>query len=88
MKELNNDEKSLLEISAKELIPMLSEKKKLTHVKQVAFEYYSEQTDEIFQVQVLVTRDESDFLEPFTTEEMSNYVDFGMMKTILPKTNK
>lgn len=70
---LKTTEKNLLEFSAGDLIPILEEKKKLQHVKQMAFEYYSEKNKEIYQIQVTVTRHESDFLEPFQTEEMSGY---------------
>jgi|GEM_PF-6587979 len=71
--ELNDSEKSLLLFSAGDLIPMLKENPKLVHVKQGAFDCYIPQTKETFQVQVTVTRCESDFLEPFETEEMSQY---------------
>lgn len=63
----------LLEYSAGDLIPMLEQNKKLHHVKQQAFEYYSEKNKEFYQVQVIVTRHSSDFLEAFQTEEMSGF---------------
>jgi hypothetical protein len=72
--ELTKCEKDLLNFSAADLIPMLNEKTKLLHVKQTAFQYYSEKTKEIFQVQVTVTRDETAFLDDFTTEEMSGNI--------------
>lgn len=72
-KELNDSEKSLLQFSAGDLIPMLQAKKKLLHVKQGAFDCYIPETGETYQVQVTVTRDQKDFLEPFQTEEMSGY---------------
>lgn len=65
--------KNLLEFSAGDLIPMLDQNKKLLHVKQCAFEHYSKNNKQTYQVQVIVTRNESDFLDPFTTEEMSGY---------------
>jgi hypothetical protein len=64
----------LLEFSAGDLIPMLEKKKKLLHVRQKAFQYYSEKNKEFYEVHVTVTRNENDFLEDFTTEEMSGYV--------------
>ena len=71
--ELRQSEKDLLQFSAGDLIPMLEEKTKLYHVKQTAYQYYSEKTKEFFDVQVTVTRNEGDFLEAFITEEMSSY---------------
>lgn len=72
-RELTSSCKDLLDFSAGYLIPMLEKNESLTHVKQQAFDYYSPKTKEIYQVQVTVTRQESDFLEPFQTEEMSEY---------------
>ena len=72
-KELTSNEKSLLEISSKELCEMLTERTDLIHVKQCAYAHYSKETDEEFQVQITVTRSKSDFLEAFTTEEMRNH---------------
>lgn len=71
-KKLRQTEKDLLEFSAGDLIPMLENDKKLLHVRQGAFEHYSA-GGELFQVHVIVTRNESDFLEPFQTEEMNGY---------------
>ena len=73
--ELNDTEKQLLMFSAGDLIPMLKDNQQLRHVKQNAFEYYDAATKKIFQVQVTVTRNKSDFLEPFQTEEMSSYTN-------------
>jgi hypothetical protein len=71
--ELRQTEKDLLNISAGDLIPMLEKKTKLLHVKQTAFQHYCKKTKEFFHVQVTVTRNPSDFLGDFTTEEMSEY---------------
>lgn len=71
--ELRQTEKDLLNFSAGDLIPMLEEKTQLLHVKQKAFGHYCEKTKEFFQVQVIVTRDQIDFLDDFYTEEMSEY---------------
>jgi hypothetical protein len=71
--ELSQTEKDLLQFSAGDLIPMLEEKTKLHHVKQTAFQHYCKNTNEFFHVQVIVTRNESDFLEDFVTEEMTGY---------------
>ena len=64
----------LLEYSAGDLIPMLEAEKELLHVKQSAFEYYSAETEEVFQVHVTVTRSESDFLEFMQIEHLAPYV--------------
>jgi hypothetical protein len=72
-RELNKNEKDLLEISAKELTQMLTDNEDLSHVKQMAYGYYSKETEEEFQVQVIVTRRTNDFLEAFQTEEMSEF---------------
>ena len=71
--ELTQSCKDLLQYSAGDLIPMLASDKKLQHVRQSAFEYYNPETKEHYQVHVLVTRHESDFLEAFQTEKMSAY---------------
>ncbi len=68
---LGEDEKKLLEISASDLIPMMSQNKELGHVRQNAFEYYDKGLKEVFQVQVTVTRRKPDFLDVFQTEEMT-----------------
>jgi hypothetical protein len=71
--ELTQSCKDLLQYSAGDLIPMLAADKKLLHVRQSAFTWYNPDTKEEYQVHVTVTRDESDFLEPFQTETMSAY---------------
>lgn len=72
-KQLEPNEQKLLEFSAGDLIPMLEKNKELQHVRQQAFQYYSTNNKEIFEVHVTVTRHAPDFLEPFTTEEMRSY---------------
>lgn len=71
--QLDENSKKLLECSAGDLIPMLGNNKKLLHVRQSAFGYFNHETKEQYQVHVLVTRDESDFLEFLQTEQMSRY---------------
>lgn len=72
-RELTKSCTDLLEFSAGDLIPMLAKDKTLMHVRQSAFNYYNQDTNEHYQVHVLVTRDESDFIEFLQTEEMRNY---------------
>ena len=71
--QLDKNSKDLLEFSAGDLIPVLAKNKKLHHVKMSAFDYYNPETKEQYQVQVLVTRNENDFLGFLQTEEMSEY---------------
>ena len=69
--ELTNNQKLILESIATKLIPSLKEDTEICHVREMAFGHYSKETDEHFQIQVTVTRDESDFLDPFEVEEMT-----------------
>lgn len=69
MREFTQEEKHLLELGAKKLVGMLTEVPKTAQLKEMAMGYYSEETKEHFQVQIVVTRTESDFLEPFEIEE-------------------
>ncbi len=48
---------------------MLETNNELTAVKQTAFNHYHKSGKEEFQIQVIVTRCKSDFLEDFVTEE-------------------
>lgn len=76
--ELSDSEKTLILATSKDLIPMLAEAKDLIHVRQSAFDYFDKETEEHFQVQIMVTRSPSDFLEFLETEEMrlANLEDF------------
>lgn len=68
---LHNSEMKLLEVTAGDLIPILKKNKKLSHVRQSAFGYYEKDSNEFWQVHVIVTRNKSDFLEFLQTEEMT-----------------
>jgi len=70
---LDNSATTLLIVTAGDLIPMLRNAPDLIHVRQSAFDYYDKENDEHWQVQITVTRKESDFLEFLQTEEMSEY---------------
>lgn len=72
-RELSKDCKDLLVFTAGDLIPMLEDNSDLLHVKQNAFDYYSEKNKEFFQIQVTVTRSQSDFLDFLQVEEMSEF---------------
>lgn len=72
-RELTKSCTDLLEFTAGDLIPQLEKNQKLIHVKQQAFDYYSDKTKEHFQVQITVTRSEGDFLDFLQVEEMSEY---------------
>ena len=66
--EISDSERTLLEISAKEMIKELNENKELCSAKQMVFGFVLDNEEEV-QVQVNVTRCKDDFLEPFCTEE-------------------
>lgn len=67
---LRNWNKSMLELAAIRLIPIIIKGKHLLHVKQTAFEYFDKNSSEILQIQITVTRDTSSFLEDLETEEL------------------
>lgn len=70
---MEENEQALINASVRDLIPMLISNKELCHVRQSSFDHYVSETGEIFQVQVTVTRDESEFLDFLETEALSNY---------------
>jgi hypothetical protein len=69
--ELNKDQLELLNLIAKDTIKDLDNVPDIRSSRQLAFEYFSKETKEIFQVQIVVSRDESDRLEPFQSEYTS-----------------
>lgn len=72
--ELSDVDKILLQTVASELLHKLAvEEKEALHVKGCAFGFYEGKNKEEYQVQVLVTRCQKDFLDPFQTEVMENY---------------
>ena len=73
MRDLTKVEKDLLEVSSKKLIEYLEDEQDVVHFKELAFCYYSKKTKEEFQVQIIVTRNTSDFLDVFQVEEMKSY---------------
>ena len=73
MSKNEENEITLLTITAKDLIKKLKEEKDLIHLRETAYMVYSEETKEEFQVQITVTRRQSDFLEPFQTENMREW---------------
>lgn len=70
--ELGPLELSLLEMTTKDLLKEIQENPTASHVKQKAFQHLTIKNEEI-QIQITVTRDESDFLEDFQTEVMNSY---------------
>lgn len=62
--EIRQTQKDLLIMSAGDLIPLLEASPKTLSVKQVSFQHYCAETKEFFQVQIIVTREEDDFLDP------------------------
>ena len=69
--ELLQPAKDLLISSSKDLIEKLNENNEASYVKQKAFQYLLDNGEKV-QVQVMVTREEDDFLDDFVTEEMTN----------------
>lgn len=66
---LKDHEISLLKKSASELIPEMKADASLKEVRQMAFQHWDTERNEEVQVHVVVTRDPSEFLEPFVTLE-------------------
>ena len=64
--ELHQNEIDLLKFSAGDLIPELSKSVESLEVKMAAYRYWNSETEEEFQVQVIVTRDKSEFIEDFS----------------------
>ena len=71
---ISHVEIDLLSISSKDLIQKLAELPNHSSVKQCAFQYHNSQNNELFQVQVIVTRAKRDFLEDFQTRYMLNNI--------------
>lgn len=65
---ISHVEIDLLVISSKDLIDKLAELPNHSSVKQCAFHYHNKQNNELFQVQVIVTRATRDFMKDFHTE--------------------
>ena len=68
---IRDSERTLLEVSAKDLIKQLNENVDIRSAKQMAFGFVLDRKEEV-QIQVVVTRCKNDFLEPFCTEETVN----------------
>jgi hypothetical protein len=64
---IGNNEKNLIISSAEDLIKKLNEDKISLEIKQMAFGWLLDDNEEI-QVQVVVTREEDNFLDPFCDE--------------------
>jgi len=66
---LRDEEKEMIVDSCKFLIDHLQEAPATVHsVKQMACGYYSTENKELYEIQVIVTRRESDFMEPLVIE--------------------
>jgi hypothetical protein len=66
---MTENQQKLLMAGTKEMLEAIEENTDCLHVRTMAFEKF--QNGKIIQVHVLVTQDESDFLEHFQTEVMS-----------------
>lgn len=65
---LHEGEKEMVIESCKFLIDHLQNAPTAHSVKQMACGYYSSQNKETYEIQVIVTRKESDFMEPLVVE--------------------
>lgn len=70
---LSDDQKFLLEKTTIDLVEMMKEEEnlELCSIKQYAYEMYDSASGQTWQVQITVTRDESDFLDFLQSECMS-----------------
>jgi len=64
---LSETEIDLLRISAKELCEMLLKNPEISTVQQSAYRFYTGDDNPEFEVQVTVTRKQSDFIKPLQT---------------------
>jgi molybdopterin converting factor small subunit len=72
--DLKQTELDLMSISVKELINKISDddNAECNYVRQKAFDHWSEK-GELLQVQIMVVRNDNDFLDDFETEIMNTY---------------
>ncbi|WP_159467982.1 hypothetical protein [Dyadobacter sp. 3J3] len=70
---LKDNQKLLLEAAAIDLISEMKESLPVDSMKKAALDIFTDNGQ--LQVQIIVTREESDFMEYFTTEEQSNFID-------------
>lgn len=64
---LSDTEKNLLRITTIRLIEKLQKDKTIAAVQEMGFDGYSEENEEDYQVQIIVTRSKRDFIEPMVT---------------------
>lgn len=70
--EIGKDELKLLELITIDLLDEIEKNEDALHVKQKSFQFLTSKNEEI-QIQITVTRDESEFLDDFQTEIMRGY---------------
>lgn len=68
---MSDTEKKLTELVIRDLLKELSEETDALHVRTAAFKQVL--GDEVVQVQIIITRDASDFLDDFQTEVMHRF---------------
>ena len=70
---LKENQKTLLEAAAIDLISEMKDQLHVDSMKKAALDLFTDNGQ--LQVQIIVTRDKSDFMEYFTTEDTSNFID-------------
>lgn len=66
---LRKTEVDLLTYCAGDMIPEIKTDPGVKELRQLAFQHWDTEREEEVQVHVIVTRDETEFLEPFVTAE-------------------
>lgn len=67
MATLNSTEENLLNLTVTHSIEELVKDKSIAGIQQLAFDGFDAESNEQFQVQIIVTRSKRDFLEPLVT---------------------
>jgi hypothetical protein len=70
---ISETESALLTASSRDVIKTLVEEKSALSIRMKVCDHYLKSEDSIVQIHVIAIRDESAFLEDFTTEVMTGY---------------
>lgn len=73
MLEITESLKDMLKFQVVEACKLLIKDKEVLHIRKKAFDQLLLDEKETVQVHILVTRDQSDFLDDFQTEEMNQF---------------
>ena len=72
-RQLSELEKNMLIESAKKMIILLEKEKEACNVSETAFQYFSDDNKEVYQIQMLVTRREYEFIDLFDVVVTNSY---------------